>query len=121
MCEYQTCDLLIFTIIKNINYFYIFLYQIIYFQIIIVLINIIFIFTYINIINKLLLKNCCLFKILIVFYQIVYFQIIVALIQQWMVPIIAGSLQPFHNMEYFKVLERLLLLAVRNYLLITIE
>lgn len=40
------------------------------------------------------------------------FQLNLALMQQWMVPTINNSLRPLQEMDYFRMLERLLKLAV---------
>lgn len=47
------------------------------------------------------------------FEVIFLFQLNLALIQQWMVPTINNSLKPLQEMDYFKMLERLLKLAVK--------
>ncbi|KYO32369.1 diacylglycerol O-acyltransferase 1 [Alligator mississippiensis] len=42
-------------------------------------------------------------------------QLIVGLIQQWMVPTIQNSMKPFRDMDYSRIIERLLKLAVPNH------
>ncbi|CAJ0950463.1 unnamed protein product [Ranitomeya imitator] len=44
-------------------------------------------------------------------------QLLVGLIQQWMVPAIQNSMKPFRDMDYSRVVERLLKLAVPNHLI----
>uniref|UniRef100_A0A8C2VPQ4 O-acyltransferase n=1 Tax=Chinchilla lanigera TaxID=34839 RepID=A0A8C2VPQ4_CHILA len=44
-------------------------------------------------------------------------QLQVALIQQWMVPTIENSMKPFRDMDYSRIIERLLKLAVPNHLI----
>ncbi|XP_004837789.2 diacylglycerol O-acyltransferase 1 isoform X2 [Heterocephalus glaber] len=44
-------------------------------------------------------------------------QLQVALIQQWMVPTIQNSMKPFKDMDYSRIIERLLKLAVPNHLI----
>ncbi|CAG2169178.1 unnamed protein product, partial [Oppiella nova] len=42
--------------------------------------------------------------------------IITGLIQQWIIPAVENSLEPFKDMEYSKIISRLLLLAVPNHI-----
>ncbi|KAM4027618.1 diacylglycerol O-acyltransferase 1 [Anomaloglossus baeobatrachus] len=44
-------------------------------------------------------------------------QLLVGLIQQWMVPAIQNSMKPFRDMDYSRIVERLLKLAVPNHLI----
>ncbi|KAH9528268.1 Diacylglycerol O-acyltransferase 1 [Dermatophagoides farinae] len=44
-------------------------------------------------------------------------QLILALIQQWMVPTIHNSLKPLQEMDYFRMLERLLKLSIPNHVI----
>ncbi|XP_075681014.1 diacylglycerol O-acyltransferase 1-like [Dermatophagoides pteronyssinus] len=44
-------------------------------------------------------------------------QLILALIQQWMVPTIHNSLRPLQEMDYFRMLERLLKLSIPNHVI----
>ncbi|XP_057387852.1 diacylglycerol O-acyltransferase 1 isoform X2 [Balaenoptera acutorostrata] len=44
-------------------------------------------------------------------------QLMVGLIQQWMVPTIQNSMKPFKDMDYSRIIERLLKLAVPNHLI----
>uniref|UniRef100_A0A6I8NW94 O-acyltransferase n=1 Tax=Ornithorhynchus anatinus TaxID=9258 RepID=A0A6I8NW94_ORNAN len=44
-------------------------------------------------------------------------QLLVGLIQQWMVPTIQNSMKPFKDMDYSRIIERLLKLAVPNHLI----
>ncbi|NXF97670.1 DGAT1 acyltransferase, partial [Eubucco bourcierii] len=44
-------------------------------------------------------------------------QLLVGLIQQWMVPTIQNSMKPFRDMDYSRIMERLLKLAVPNHLI----
>ncbi|XP_054023465.1 diacylglycerol O-acyltransferase 1 isoform X1 [Dryobates pubescens] len=44
-------------------------------------------------------------------------QLLVGLIQQWMVPTIQNSMKPFRDMDYSRIIERLLKLAVPNHLI----
>nr|XP_041569966.1 diacylglycerol O-acyltransferase 1-like [Taeniopygia guttata] len=44
-------------------------------------------------------------------------QLQVGLIQQWMVPTIQNSMKPFRDMDYSRIIERLLKLAVPNHLI----
>ncbi|XP_030076690.1 diacylglycerol O-acyltransferase 1 [Microcaecilia unicolor] len=46
-----------------------------------------------------------------------FMQLIVGLIQQWMVPTIQNSMKPFRDMDYSRMIERLLKLAVPNHLI----
>ncbi|XP_054164781.1 diacylglycerol O-acyltransferase 1-like [Oppia nitens] len=46
----------------------------------------------------------------------VLLQVIIGLIQQWIIPGVQNSLEPFNNMEYSKILSRLLLLAIPNHI-----
>lgn len=47
--------------------------------------------------------------------MIFLFQLILCLIQQWIVPTIANSLKPLEEMDYSRMLERLLKLAIPNH------
>ena len=49
--------------------------------------------------------------------QIFLFQLDLGLIQQWMVPTIKNSLEPFREMSLTRMLERLLKLAVPNHVI----
>ncbi|NXO01084.1 DGAT1 acyltransferase, partial [Rhinopomastus cyanomelas] len=44
-------------------------------------------------------------------------QLLVGLVQQWMVPTIQNSMKPFRDMDYSRIIERLLKLAVPNHLI----
>lgn len=44
-------------------------------------------------------------------------QLLVGLIQQWMVPTIQNSMKPFKDMDYSRIIERLLKLAIPNHLI----
>ncbi|XP_069738135.1 diacylglycerol O-acyltransferase 1 [Phaenicophaeus curvirostris] len=46
-----------------------------------------------------------------------FLQLLVGLIQQWMVPTIQNSMKPFRDMDYSRIIERLLKLAVPNHLI----
>lgn len=46
-----------------------------------------------------------------------FMQLLVGLIQQWMVPTIQNSMKPFRDMDYSRMVERLLKLAVPNHLI----
>ncbi|XP_016072055.1 PREDICTED: diacylglycerol O-acyltransferase 1 [Miniopterus natalensis] len=46
-----------------------------------------------------------------------FIQLQVGLIQQWMVPTIQNSMKPFKDMDYSRIIERLLKLAVPNHLI----
>ncbi|XP_053251048.1 diacylglycerol O-acyltransferase 1 [Podarcis raffonei] len=46
-----------------------------------------------------------------------FLQLMVGLIQQWMVPTIQNSMKPFRDMDYSRIIERLLKLAVPNHLI----
>ncbi|XP_038616146.1 diacylglycerol O-acyltransferase 1 [Tachyglossus aculeatus] len=46
-----------------------------------------------------------------------FMQLLVGLIQQWMVPTIQNSMKPFKDMDYSRIIERLLKLAVPNHLI----
>lgn len=46
-----------------------------------------------------------------------FIQLLVGLIQQWMVPTIQNSMKPFRDMDYSRIIERLLKLAVPNHLI----
>ncbi|XP_017461926.1 PREDICTED: diacylglycerol O-acyltransferase 1-like, partial [Rhagoletis zephyria] len=51
-------------------------------------------------------------------FEVVFLvQLNLALIQQWMVPTISNSLKPLQDMDYFKMLERLLKLAIPNHVI----
>ncbi len=39
----------------------------------------------------------------------------VALVQQWIIPTVESSMEPFQDMQYSKIVERLLMLAVSYY------
>jgi len=41
---------------------------------------------------------------------------LIAIIQQWLIPTVLGSLQPFHDMAYPLMIERVLMLALPNHL-----
>ncbi|XP_071890552.1 LOW QUALITY PROTEIN: diacylglycerol O-acyltransferase 1 [Anas platyrhynchos] len=49
--------------------------------------------------------------------QLFFIQLMVGLIQQWMVPTIQNSMKPFRDMDYSRIIERLLKLAVPNHLI----
>uniref|UniRef100_F7C164 O-acyltransferase n=2 Tax=Monodelphis domestica TaxID=13616 RepID=F7C164_MONDO len=49
------------------------------------------------------------------FEMLFFTQLLVGLIQQWMVPTIQNSMKPFRDMDYSRIIERLLKLAVPNH------
>ncbi|XP_074058253.1 diacylglycerol O-acyltransferase 1 [Macrotis lagotis] len=49
------------------------------------------------------------------FEMLFFTQLLVGLIQQWMVPTIQNSMKPFKDMDYSRIIERLLKLAVPNH------
>ncbi|XP_057211138.1 diacylglycerol O-acyltransferase 1a [Triplophysa rosa] len=51
------------------------------------------------------------------FEMLFLIQLMVGLIQQWMVPTIQNSMKPFQNMDFSRMVERLLKLAVPNHLI----
>uniref|UniRef100_A0A8B9RKE4 O-acyltransferase n=1 Tax=Astyanax mexicanus TaxID=7994 RepID=A0A8B9RKE4_ASTMX len=51
------------------------------------------------------------------FEMLILTQLLVGLTQQWMVPIIQSSMKPLQEMDYSRMMERLLRLAVPNHLL----
>nr|XP_014353220.1 PREDICTED: diacylglycerol O-acyltransferase 1 [Latimeria chalumnae] len=51
------------------------------------------------------------------FEMLFFMQLLVGLIQQWMVPTIQNSMKPFKDMNYSRIIERLLKLAVPNHLI----
>ncbi|XP_053105703.1 diacylglycerol O-acyltransferase 1 isoform X2 [Hemicordylus capensis] len=51
------------------------------------------------------------------FEMLFFLQLLVGLIQQWMVPTIQNSMKPFRDMDYSRIIERLLKLAVPNHLI----
>lgn len=51
------------------------------------------------------------------FEMLFIMQLLVGLIQQWMVPAIQNSMKPFRDMDYSRMVERLLKLAVPNHLI----
>ncbi|XP_058421154.1 diacylglycerol O-acyltransferase 1 isoform X2 [Diceros bicornis minor] len=51
------------------------------------------------------------------FEMLFFIQLQVGLIQQWMVPTIQNSMKPFKDMDYSRIIERLLKLAVPNHLI----
>ncbi|XP_033854300.3 diacylglycerol O-acyltransferase 1-like [Acipenser ruthenus] len=51
------------------------------------------------------------------FEMLFFIQLLVGLIQQWMVPTIQNSRKPFKDMNYSRLIERLLKLAVPNHLI----
>ncbi|KAM3841043.1 diacylglycerol O-acyltransferase 1 isoform 1-T1 [Vipera latastei] len=51
------------------------------------------------------------------FEMLFFLQLLVGLIQQWMVPTIQNSMKPFRDMDYSRMIERLLKLAVPNHLI----
>ncbi|XP_075445325.1 diacylglycerol O-acyltransferase 1 [Ascaphus truei] len=51
------------------------------------------------------------------FEMLFFMQLLVGLIQQWMVPTIQNSMKPFRDMDYSRMIERLLKLAVPNHLI----
>ncbi|KAM8811116.1 diacylglycerol O-acyltransferase 1 [Eudromia elegans] len=51
------------------------------------------------------------------FEMLFFLQLLVGLIQQWMVPTIQNSMKPFRDMDYSRIMERLLKLAVPNHLI----
>ncbi|XP_032775787.1 diacylglycerol O-acyltransferase 1 isoform X2 [Strigops habroptila] len=51
------------------------------------------------------------------FEMLFFIQLLVGLIQQWMVPTIQNSMKPFRDMDYSRIIERLLKLAVPNHLI----
>ncbi|XP_062986058.1 diacylglycerol O-acyltransferase 1 [Elgaria multicarinata webbii] len=52
-----------------------------------------------------------------IFEMLFFIQLLVGLIQQWMVPTIQNSMKPFRDMDYSRIIERLLKLAVPNHLI----
>ncbi|KAM6125770.1 LOW QUALITY PROTEIN: diacylglycerol O-acyltransferase 1 [Pterocles gutturalis] len=50
-------------------------------------------------------------------FDLFFIQLLVGLIQQWMVPTIQNSMKPFRDMDYSRIIERLLKLAVPNHLI----
>ncbi|XP_077022623.1 diacylglycerol O-acyltransferase 1 isoform X2 [Tamandua tetradactyla] len=52
-----------------------------------------------------------------IFEMLFFTQLQVGLIQQWMVPTIQNSMKPFKDMDYSRIIERLLKLAVPNHLI----
>ncbi|XP_014448748.1 diacylglycerol O-acyltransferase 1 [Tupaia chinensis] len=51
------------------------------------------------------------------FEMLFFTQLQVGLIQQWMVPTVQNSMKPFKDMDYSRIIERLLKLAVPNHLI----
>ncbi|XP_004638933.1 diacylglycerol O-acyltransferase 1 [Octodon degus] len=51
------------------------------------------------------------------FEMLFFIQLQVGLVQQWMVPTIQNSMKPFRDMDYSRIIERLLKLAVPNHLI----
>ncbi|XP_043923648.1 diacylglycerol O-acyltransferase 1 [Protopterus annectens] len=51
------------------------------------------------------------------FEMLFFMQLLVGLIQQWVVPTIQNSMKPFKDMDYSRMIERLLKLAVPNHLI----
>ncbi|KAJ8386827.1 hypothetical protein AAFF_G00166220 [Aldrovandia affinis] len=51
------------------------------------------------------------------FEMLFFMQLLVGLIQQWMVPTIQNSMKPFQDMDFSRMVERLLKLAVPNHLI----
>ncbi|XP_051245935.1 diacylglycerol O-acyltransferase 1a [Dicentrarchus labrax] len=51
------------------------------------------------------------------FEMLFFMQLLVGLIQQWMVPTIQNSMKPFQEMDFSRMVERLLKLAVPNHLI----
>ncbi|KAI1885717.1 hypothetical protein AGOR_G00206690 [Albula goreensis] len=51
------------------------------------------------------------------FEMLFFIQLLVGLIQQWMVPSIQNSMKPFQDMDFSRMIERLLKLAVPNHLI----
>ncbi|XP_059827614.1 diacylglycerol O-acyltransferase 1a [Hypanus sabinus] len=51
------------------------------------------------------------------FEMLFFIQLQVGLIQQWMVPAVQNSMKPFRDMDYSRMIERLLKLAVPNHLI----
>ncbi|KAL4629856.1 diacylglycerol O-acyltransferase 1 [Arapaima gigas] len=51
------------------------------------------------------------------FEMVFLMQLLVGLIQQWMVPTIQNSMKPFQDMDFSRMIERLLKLAVPNHLI----
>ncbi|XP_077209633.1 diacylglycerol O-acyltransferase 1 isoform X1 [Paroedura picta] len=51
------------------------------------------------------------------FEMLFFLQLLIGLIQQWMVPTIQNSMKPFRDMDYSRIIERLLKLAVPNHLI----
>uniref|UniRef100_A0A674NH90 O-acyltransferase n=1 Tax=Takifugu rubripes TaxID=31033 RepID=A0A674NH90_TAKRU len=51
------------------------------------------------------------------FEMLFFMQLLVGLIQQWMVPTIQNSMKPFQEMNFSRMVERLLKLAVPNHLI----
>ncbi|KAM7373282.1 hypothetical protein PAMP_008147 [Pampus punctatissimus] len=51
------------------------------------------------------------------FEMLFFMQLLVGLIQQWMVPTVQNSMKPFQEMDFSRMVERLLKLAVPNHLI----
>ncbi|XP_028673929.1 diacylglycerol O-acyltransferase 1a [Erpetoichthys calabaricus] len=51
------------------------------------------------------------------FEMLFFMQLLIGLIQQWMVPTIQNSMKPFKDMDFSRIIERLLKLAVPNHLI----
>ncbi|XP_069478010.1 diacylglycerol O-acyltransferase 1 [Ambystoma mexicanum] len=51
------------------------------------------------------------------FEMLFFIQLLVGLIQQWMVPSVQNSMKPFRDMDYSRMIERLLKLAVPNHMI----
>ncbi|KAJ1195350.1 hypothetical protein NDU88_004631 [Pleurodeles waltl] len=51
------------------------------------------------------------------FEMLFFIQLLIGLIQQWIVPSVQNSMKPFRDMEYSRMIERLLKLAVPNHMI----
>jgi len=51
-------------------------------------------------------------------HQLFIVNMLIAIIQQWLIPTVLGSLQPFHDMAYPLMIERVLMLAVSSHMTI---
>ncbi|CAG10815.1 unnamed protein product, partial [Tetraodon nigroviridis] len=62
-------------------------------------------------------RTLTLFVLHFCLLQLFFMQLLVGLIQQWMVPTIQNSMKPFQEMNFSRMVERLLKLAVPNHLI----
>uniref|UniRef100_A0A674EIK1 Diacylglycerol O-acyltransferase 1a n=1 Tax=Salmo trutta TaxID=8032 RepID=A0A674EIK1_SALTR len=51
------------------------------------------------------------------FEMLFFIQLLIGLVQQWMVPTIQNSMKPFQDMDFSRMIERMLKLAVPNHLI----